>query len=141
MGTKVVVDLLDQCAHVGELHHALEAGLLTEESVHGEIGPVVAGQIPGRTNDQEITVFDAIRTALQDTAAAVLAYERAVQKGVGLQVYLARQGWPRSQRSSWPCEAPRSALHRPVTRGQSCPRTRDMSAENKAKSGCVHSMR
>jgi ornithine cyclodeaminase/alanine dehydrogenase len=90
VGTKVVVDLLDQCAQVGELHHALEAGLLTEESVHGEIGAVVAGQIPGRTDDQEITVFDATGTALQDTAAAVLAYERAVQKGVGSQVYLAR---------------------------------------------------
>jgi alanine dehydrogenase len=88
VGSKVVVDLLHQCAQVGELHHALDAGLLTEEDVHGELGAVVAGHIPGRTSDQEITVFDATGTALQDTAAAVLAYQRAVEAGVGLTVHL-----------------------------------------------------
>ena len=84
----MVVDLLHQCAHVGEFHHALEAGLLTEEDVHGELGAVVAGQVPGRTSGKEITVFDATGTALQDTAAAVLAYQRAVEAGVGLVVPL-----------------------------------------------------
>jgi ornithine cyclodeaminase/alanine dehydrogenase len=88
VGSKVVVDLLDQCKHVGELHHALEAGLLTEQDVHGELGAVVAGQVPGRTSAEEITVFDATGTALQDTAAAVLAYERALEAGLGLTVHL-----------------------------------------------------
>jgi alanine dehydrogenase len=88
VGSKVVVDLLDQCAHVGELHHALDAGLLTVEDVYGELGAVVAGQIPGRTSEEEITVFDATGTALQDTAAAVLAYQRAVEAGLGLTVHL-----------------------------------------------------
>jgi ornithine cyclodeaminase/alanine dehydrogenase-like protein (mu-crystallin family) len=73
---------------VGELHHALDAGLLTEQDVHGELGDVVAGKIPGRTSEEEITIFDATGTALQDTAAAVLAYKRAVEAGVGLTVYL-----------------------------------------------------
>ena len=88
VGAKVVVDLLHQCAEVGEFHHALDAGLLTEEDVHGELGAVVAGQTPGRTSNKEITIFDATGTALQDTAAAVLAYQRAVEAGVGLVVRL-----------------------------------------------------
>jgi ornithine cyclodeaminase/alanine dehydrogenase len=87
-GSKVVVDLLEQCKYVGELHHALDAGLLTEEDVHGELGAVVVGHVPGRTSAEEITVFDATGTALQDTAAAVLAYERAVEAGLGLTVHL-----------------------------------------------------
>jgi alanine dehydrogenase len=88
VGSKVVVDLLDQCAHVGELHHALDAGLLTADDVHGELGAVVAGQIPGRTSAEEITILDATGTALQDTAAAVLAYQRAVEAGLGITVHL-----------------------------------------------------
>jgi ornithine cyclodeaminase/alanine dehydrogenase len=81
---KLVVDLAEQCVHVGELHHALSAGLMTEEDVHAELGAVVAGHSAGRSNDNEITVFDSTGTALQDTAATILAYERARQSGVGL---------------------------------------------------------
>jgi alanine dehydrogenase len=87
--SKVVVDLLEQCAHVGELHHALDAGLMTEQDVHGELGALLAGQVAGRASPDEITIFDATGTALQDTAAAVLAYERAMEAGVGLKVKLA----------------------------------------------------
>lgn len=80
----VVVDILDQCAEVGELHHALQAGLMSRQDVHGELGEVVAGRVPGRSSAGEITVFDATGTALQDVAAAAVAYERAVRQGVGL---------------------------------------------------------
>jgi ornithine cyclodeaminase/alanine dehydrogenase len=85
---KVVVDLLHQCSQVGELHHALAAGLLTAEDVHAELGAVVAGRVPGRTSFGEITIFDATGTALQDTAAAVLAYQRAIEAGLGVSVRL-----------------------------------------------------
>jgi len=87
-GTKVVVDLMEQCALVGELHHALDAGLVTPQDVHGELGDVVAGKVSGRTSAEEITVFDATGTALQDTAAAAIAYERAAKAGVGLTLHL-----------------------------------------------------
>jgi alanine dehydrogenase len=40
---KVVVDLLDQCAEVGELHHALEQGMRRED-VHGELGEIILGK-------------------------------------------------------------------------------------------------
>jgi ornithine cyclodeaminase/alanine dehydrogenase len=79
----VVVDLLDQCVAVGELHHAIEAGLMTAADVRAELGDVVAGRASGRSSDDEIVVFDSTGTALQDAAAAVLAYERAVASGRG----------------------------------------------------------
>ncbi|UCG88290.1 MAG: ornithine cyclodeaminase family protein, partial [Gemmatimonadota bacterium] len=79
----VVVDLLDQCVMVGELHHAIAAGLMTAADVHAELGDVVAGYVRGRSSDDEIIIFDSTGTALQDAAAAVVAYERAVAGGHG----------------------------------------------------------
>lgn len=79
----VVVDVLEQCATIGDLHHALDAGLMTRAGVHAELGAVVAGVAPGRTSDREITVFDSTGMALQDVAAAAAAYERALATGAG----------------------------------------------------------
>lgn len=87
-GAKVVVDIRDQSAGVGELHHALVAGLMTIDQVHGELGDVIAGRIPGRITDDEITVFDSTGTALQDTAAAAAAYAEAVKRGLGTTILL-----------------------------------------------------
>ena len=84
----IVVDVLDQCASIGDLHHALEAGVLTREAVHAELADVVAGRKPGRRTDREITVFDSTGTAIEDVAAAVVVYERAVAAGLGLAVDL-----------------------------------------------------
>jgi alanine dehydrogenase len=79
----VVVDLLDQCAEIGELHHALAAGVMRREDVHAELGEVVSGRKPGRRRGDEIIVFDSTGTALQDVAVATIAFERALAAGVG----------------------------------------------------------
>jgi alanine dehydrogenase len=84
----LVVDVLEQCAEIGELQHALAAGLLTREAVHAELGDVVTGRRPGRTRDDEITIFDSSGTALQDVAAAVVVYESACAAGRGTEVRL-----------------------------------------------------
>lgn len=84
----VVVDVLEQCAAIGDLHHALEAGVLTREAVHAELADLVTGRKPGRRTDEEITVFDSTGTALEDVAAAAIVYERAVAAGRGLSVEL-----------------------------------------------------
>ena len=82
----LVVDLLEQCAEIGELQHALAAGLTTRDRVHAELADVVSGRRPGRTRPDEITVFDSTGTALQDVAAAVVVYEKARATGRGLEV-------------------------------------------------------
>ncbi|MGH9557466.1 MAG: ornithine cyclodeaminase family protein [Terriglobales bacterium] len=86
VGNKLVVDVLEQCATIGDLHHALAAGLLTRDAVYAELGEVVAGIKPGRTSPDEITIFDSTGMALQDVAAAVIVYQRAVAGGAGRQI-------------------------------------------------------
>jgi alanine dehydrogenase len=84
VSNKIIVDSLEQCATIGELHHALEQGLVTKADVHAELGEVIAGKKAGRTSDEEIIIFDSTGTALQDVAAAAIVYERAVSVGMGL---------------------------------------------------------
>jgi alanine dehydrogenase len=81
IGTKVVVDSLEQAAVMGDLHHAIEAGKATREAVHAELADVVVGRKPGRTDDKEITIFDSTGLAIQDVASAAAAYSRLRESG------------------------------------------------------------
>jgi ornithine cyclodeaminase/alanine dehydrogenase-like protein (mu-crystallin family) len=54
--SKIVTDVTAQCAAFGDLHHAIEAGTLTIDSVHAELGAVVAGVKPGRESNAELIV-------------------------------------------------------------------------------------
>jgi alanine dehydrogenase len=84
----VVADIVAQAAAIGELHHAIAAGLMTVADVHADLGQIVTGQRPGRTSDDQIFIFDSTGTALQDVAAAAIVYERAMQadRGQGLSL-------------------------------------------------------
>jgi ornithine cyclodeaminase/alanine dehydrogenase-like protein (mu-crystallin family) len=93
----VVVDVLDQCAAIGDLHHALELGVMRREDVHAELADVVSGRRPARRRHDEIIIFDSTGTALQDVAAAQLVYRRAVATGVGMSIDLAGSSMPNVQ--------------------------------------------
>ncbi len=86
---KVVVDLLEQSASIGELHHALEKGVMTRADVYAELGEIIAGHKAGRTSDEEIIVFDSTGTALQDVAASAIVYEKAVAAWIGTKLNFA----------------------------------------------------
>ncbi|HXI32619.1 MAG TPA: ornithine cyclodeaminase family protein [Gemmatimonadales bacterium] len=86
--SRVVVDVLDQAATIGDLHHALAAGAMTREDVAAELGAIVAGRAPGRTTAEQVFVFDSTGMALQDVAAAVVVYERARKTRRGVKVRL-----------------------------------------------------
>ena len=77
----VVTDLTEQCAAIGDLHHAIDANVMSREDVHAELGQVVAGIRRGRESEDEIIVFDSSGTALQDVAAAAVVYRRALEAG------------------------------------------------------------
>lgn len=81
--SKIVVDALAQCVVMGDLHHAIDAGLVTAADVHAELGDLVTGRKPGRTNREEITVFDSTGVAIEDVASAAWAYQCAVAGNVG----------------------------------------------------------
>ena len=86
--TRIVPDLLEQAATMGDLHHALESGAVRREDIHGELAAVICGRVPGRTNDKETFVFDSTGTALQDVAAASIAVQRAIERGAGVEFEL-----------------------------------------------------
>ena len=69
---RLVVDSRDQCARLGELQHALAAGLVRAEQAV-ELGEIVAGAAPGRRSAAELTVCDLTGVGVQDVAAATLA--------------------------------------------------------------------
>jgi len=85
---KIVCDIVEQCAVIGDLHHALEAGAVSRSDVHAELGEIVAGKKPGRESNDEIIVFDSTGMALQDVAAAAAVYEKALQRGAGVRLNL-----------------------------------------------------
>jgi alanine dehydrogenase len=82
-GSSVVCDLVGQCSLVGDLHHAIAAGLMGPGQIRGELGAVIAGLAPKRLREDEVIIFDSTGTALQDVAAAALIYEsgKALARG------------------------------------------------------------
>lgn len=86
----VVVDVLEQCEHMGDLHHAIAAGAMTRDDVAADLAEVVSGRKPGRRRDDEVVVFDSTGTALQDVATAALVYERALAVGIGVPIDFGR---------------------------------------------------
>ncbi len=82
----VVTDITDQCAHIGELHHALEENVFTKGDVYAELGEIVVGEKPAPKPDNNIIVFDSTGSAIQDVAAAGVIYERAIAQGTGFVI-------------------------------------------------------
>ena len=79
----------------GEAGDAVAArDVIREESVH-DLATLVAGKAPGRTSDQDITLFKWVGTGIQDIALAAVIYRRAVEAGLGRELgefpYLKRQ--------------------------------------------------
>jgi ornithine cyclodeaminase len=88
--SKIVVDDWGQCAtgQFGALRAHVEAGKLTAQTLHAELGEIVAGRKPGRQSETETILFDSSGVALGDVAAAALVYERAVELGRGASIHL-----------------------------------------------------
>jgi alanine dehydrogenase len=84
--SRVVPDILDQAAAMGDLHHAIAVGAMTRDDVHGQLADILCGRISGRRDDDEVFIFDSTGTALQDVATASIALTRAMERGVGVEV-------------------------------------------------------
>ena len=78
-----VADRLSQTRVLGELHHALVGGAVSDESAFAELGQVIAGLHPGRTDAEQVTLCDLTGTGVQDTAIASFAFDRARAAGKG----------------------------------------------------------
>jgi len=85
----VYVDALDAAWHEsGELAGPFARGLIGRTQVVGEIGALAAGELPGRTSADQITLFKSVGLAAQDLICAAAAYRRAGTTGVGTRVSL-----------------------------------------------------
>lgn len=78
-----VADSVKQTRRLGELHHAIAAGLVSEDAAFPELGAIISGQALGRRSDAAITLCDLTGTGVQDTAIATLAHRRAISAGAG----------------------------------------------------------
>jgi alanine dehydrogenase len=86
----VVVDAVDAAlSEAGDLIIPLRDGLVTREHFARELGMVASGAIPGRTSEDEVTLFKSVGNAVQDVVVAKWAVERAREQGVGTEIELA----------------------------------------------------
>lgn len=86
----VVVDAMEAAlSEAGDLIIPLNEGLVTREHFARELGMVASGSAPGRTSDQEVTLFKSVGNAVQDVVVARRVVERAREQGVGVEIDLA----------------------------------------------------
>lgn len=86
---RIVVDSRAAClAEAGDLIIPLRKGLITEADIYAELGEIAAGIKPGRKDDQQITYFKSVGSAVQDAAVAQRILAEAESKGLGREVEL-----------------------------------------------------
>ncbi len=84
---KIVVDSREAImAECGDILLAIQEKAITANSLHAEIGEVLAGKKPGRTSSDEITLYKAVGIAIQDVATAHLVYRKALERNVGTNI-------------------------------------------------------
>lgn len=79
---------MDQAVNVGETELPIKKGIISKEDIIAEIGDVIVGKAVGRTNDEDITIYDTTGIALQDLMTSKLALDIAEAKGLGVEVEL-----------------------------------------------------
>jgi alanine dehydrogenase len=86
---RVVVDSKEAVlAEAGDLIIPIKEGRFSADHIYAELGQLITGEKKGRSSDTEITLYKSVGLALQDSAAAVKAYELAKKKGIGTEVAL-----------------------------------------------------
>jgi ornithine cyclodeaminase/alanine dehydrogenase-like protein (mu-crystallin family) len=89
--TKLVVDDWGQCkgGKFGSLRAHVEAGKLSETTLHAELGQIVAGLKPGRQSDAEINLFWHRGLSLSDIALGHAMLEKSKRLGIGQRLRFA----------------------------------------------------
>lgn len=69
----------------GDLIIPFQKGIITEEDVEAELGELILGR-NGRRNPLDITIFKSVGLAVEDIIVAKRAFDKAVTKGMGIEV-------------------------------------------------------
>ncbi len=70
-------------AEAGDLIKPIEAGAMSLDAIHAELGEIVSGAKPGRTTAEQVTLFKSVGVAVQDAAAAGRALANALETDIG----------------------------------------------------------
>jgi ornithine cyclodeaminase len=73
----------------GSLRAHVDAGKLTEKTVHAELGEIVAGLKPGRERDEETNLFWHRGLSISDIALGHAMLDKAKRLGIGQQLRFA----------------------------------------------------
>jgi alanine dehydrogenase len=89
--SKLVVDDWGQCkgGKFGSLRAHVEAGKLSEQTLHAEMGQIVAGLKPGRENENERILFWHRGLSLSDIALGHAMLEKGARLGIGQRLRFA----------------------------------------------------
>ncbi|MGG0656284.1 ornithine cyclodeaminase family protein [Rummeliibacillus pycnus] len=87
--SQIIVDDLDGVkVEAGEFIEAERKGIWSFNQVKGEIADLIVGEITGRNNKQELTIFKSVGAAYYDLAVAIGVYEKAIELDIGTKVEL-----------------------------------------------------
>jgi alanine dehydrogenase len=87
--SRLVADSYEACLkEAGDIMIPLQEGAITQSHMYAELGELIIGRKPGRTDDAEITLFKSNGLAIQDAAAAKLVYDKAKKAGIGKEVVI-----------------------------------------------------
>jgi ornithine cyclodeaminase/alanine dehydrogenase-like protein (mu-crystallin family) len=70
-------------AEAGDIVLPMREGAIDATHIAGELGELAAGTVAGRRTANEVTLFKSLGMAVEDVAAAHLAYQRATERGLG----------------------------------------------------------
>jgi alanine dehydrogenase len=89
--SKLVVDDWGQCkaGRFGSLRAHVDAGKLSEKTLHAEMGQIVAGRKPGREREEETILFWHRGLSLSDIALGHAMLEKAARLGIGQRLRFA----------------------------------------------------
>jgi alanine dehydrogenase len=73
----------------GDVVLGMQEGRFGADHIVSELGELIAQEEPyGRRSDKEVTIFKSLGLAVEDVTAAALAYQRAVERGIGRELTL-----------------------------------------------------
>ena len=87
--SKLIVDSKEAVlSESGDILIPIQEGAITKDHIYSELGEILVGRREGRRSEEEITLWKSVGIAIQDAAVAKLAYQRAIDKDLGIKLKL-----------------------------------------------------